>query len=425
MKFAMRRPFTIVAVAVGLSLCACGALAQLPQAGPIAPQAPVEPPASFEPPPSIDPHRPAQADLQVRQAAAPWSAPSSDSQFVDRYGAGRSGAAREAGPALAQPVPQAVEPAQFAPAALAATTSAAPTVATSPAGEPILRGCVVKFTDKILVSVQEAGLITALEVREGMMVEADALVGRVSDGQARMAKLVAEAEHKIARDKASNDIEVRYAESAAKVAEFEYRAALQANERAPASISQVKLQELALAYEKAQRQIEQAKHNLEIFKEECEAKRVEVEAADDGVRRRQITSPIAGEVVEVPVHIGEYVQPGDPIFQVVRLDTLAVEGFLSAENFAPGEVVNKPVVVDAVLAHGRRAQFAGKIVFAHPEIDARRQFRIKAEITNVAENGHYLLHPGQEVDMLIRHDASPAQPPTDPSLATPGLPERR
>ncbi|MGC3971505.1 MAG: hypothetical protein QM775_30430 [Pirellulales bacterium] len=147
----------------------------------------------------------------------------------------------------------------------------------------MLRGCIVKLIDKILVSVQEPGLVTALEVREGMMVEADAMIGRVGDSQARMAKLVAEAEYKIAQDKATNDIEVRYAESAAKVAEFEYRAGIQANERAPASISQVKMQELALAYEKAQRQIEQAQHNVEIYKEEAAAARVKVDAAEEDV----------------------------------------------------------------------------------------------------------------------------------------------
>lgn len=405
----------ILAAALGVSVAMAGIHlhAQYPATGPVAPQAPVEPPA-------VDPHRPATAvpygtPPSAQHApvggASPWSAASSDAQFVDRYGS------RATAPTTA-PAAAASNPYRDAPAA----HTPQPSVSTSPSGsEAVLRGCIVKLIDQILVSVQEPGLITALEVREGMMVEAETLVGRVGDSQARMAKLVAEAELKIAQDKATNDIEVRYAESAAKVAEFEYRAAIQANERASASISQVKMQELALAYEKAQRQIEQAQHNLEIYKEEAAAQRVKVDAAEDDVKRRQVFSPIAGEVVEVPVHIGEYVKPGDAIFQVIRLDQLAVEGFLSSADYAPSDVVGKPVIVEAVLAHGRRQQFVGKIVFAHPEIDARRQFRIKAEVTNVAENGHYLLRPGQEVDMVVRLNA-PAEAVGTENLATPPSP---
>lgn len=418
------RCLKLVAAVSFVWLCATPSIgwSQYATGGPIAPQAPVEPPAS------IDPHRPAMAApygtppaaANDAGAASPWSAPSNASQFVNRYGA-RNGATP------AEQPPAAV--AASVPATMPAATMAAAPAASSvgPQGEAVLRGCIVKLIDKILVSVQEPGLITALEVREGMMVEADALVGRVGDSQARMAKLVAEAEYKITQDKATNDIEVRFAESAAKVAEFEYRAAIQANERAPASISQVKMQELALAYEKAQRQIEQAQHNMQIYKEEAAAAKVKVDAAEEDVRRRQIASPIAGEVVEVPVHLGEFVKPGDPIFQVVRLDQLAVEGFLNASDYGAGDVVGKPVLVEAVLAHGRRQRFSGKVVFAHPEIDARRQFRIKAEVTNIAENGQYLLRPGQEVDMAVQIHASAAEPnaAATENLASPPSPYDR
>jgi multidrug efflux pump subunit AcrA (membrane-fusion protein) len=292
--------------------------------------------------------------------------------------------------------------------------------AASSGGNPVLRHCVVKLIDEVVVSVEEPGLIAALEIREGMTVEAGLKMGRVNDGQARMAKLVAEAEFKIAQEKATNDIEVRFAESAAKVAEYEYRASLEANRRAPNAISSVKLQELALSYEKAQRQIEQSQHNQSIFREEAEAKRVAVQAAEDDIRRRQIVAPINGEVVEVPVHLGEWIKPGDGVCKIIRLDQLAVEGFLRAADFEPGELVGRPVVVEATLAHGRRAQFAGKLTFVHPEIDARGQFRIKAEVANSLENGQFLLRPGHDVDMTIRVDAAPqpAGPLANPPATT-------
>jgi multidrug efflux pump subunit AcrA (membrane-fusion protein) len=323
---------------------------------------------------------------------------------------------RAAGPEFSAP---ATLPAtQGQPVAPVAHTGPSYDASASPGANPVLHHCVVKLIDEVVVSVEEPGLIAALEIREGMTVEAGLKMGRVNDGQARMAKLVSEAEHKIAQGKATNDIEVRYAESAAKVAEYEYRASLQANQRAPNSISGVKLQELALSYEKAQRQIEQAQHNQAIFREEAEAKRVAVEAAEDDIRRRQIVAPINGEVVEVPVHLGEWIKPGDAVCKIIRLDQLAVEGFLRAADYETGELVGRPVVVEATLAHGRRVQFAGKIAFVHPEIDARGQFRVKAEVVNTVENGQFLLRPGHDVDMTIRVDAGPA--PAGPLATPPG-----
>ena len=50
-------------------------------------------------------------------------------------------------------------------------------------------------------------------------------------------------------------------------------------------------------------------------------------------------------------------------------------------------------------------QFPGKITFVHPEIDGRGQFRIKAQVANFAENGQFLLRPGQEVEMTVRFSA--------------------
>jgi hypothetical protein len=98
------------------------------------------------------------------------------------------------------------------------------------------------------------------------------------------------------------------------------------------------------------------------------------------------------------------VKPGDVVFRIVRLDRLSVDGLLSAADYAPSEIVHRPVVVETTLARGRRAQFMGKVTFVHPEIDNRGKFRIKAEIMNVAEADQYLLFPGKEVDMTIRLD---------------------
>lgn len=421
-------PWIACCVAFAVSCIAAPLQAQSFRVKPIAPQAPVEPPQELPPNIESKPITPQAVGGPRYGGANRIDGTVAPTQFVDRYGSGGYATSPQSPTQAAPPAPPpsfAIQQAHAEPNQFSAS-STSPVSAPSVGGTqavPVLHHCVVKLIDQVTVSVQESGLITSLEVREGMTLAADSQVGRVSDSQARMAKLVAEAEYKIAQDKAGNDIEVRFAESAARVAEFEYRAGLEANKRAANSISQVKLQELALSYEKAQRQIEQAKHNLQIAKEEAEAKRVAVDAAEDGVRRRQIASPIGGEVVEVPVHLGEWVKPGDPIFRIIRLDQLAVEGFLRAADYNSGEIVGKPVTVELTLAHGRPMRFQGKVTFVHPEIDGRGQFRVKAEVTNIAENGQYLLRPGHDVDMAIRTDAAALTAPIAQPMPIPNAAE--
>ena len=100
-------------------------------------------------------------------------------------------------------------------------------------------------------------------------------------------------------------------------------------------------------------------------------------------------------VVERRKRNGEWVQPGDPVIHVMRLDRLRVEGFVPAADYAAGEIDGRNVTITVVLAHGRREQFQGKVVFVNPEVDANGEFRVWAEVFNrqekralAAEQGH-------------------------------------
>src|SRR5579863_4854238 len=80
----------------------------------------------------------------------------------------------------------------------------------------------VTLIEEFEVAAQEAGLINELNVQEGSKVKEDDLLAQISDSKVRAAKKVAQAEHDVALAEATNDISVRYAEAAAKVAEYDY-----------------------------------------------------------------------------------------------------------------------------------------------------------------------------------------------------------
>jgi multidrug efflux pump subunit AcrA (membrane-fusion protein) len=90
------------------------------------------------------------------------------------------------------------------------------------------------------------------------------------------------------------------------------------------------------------------------------------------------------------------------VLQVVRIDRLRVEGFLSAGEYAPESVAGRPVTVEVSLAGGRIARFTGQVVFVSPIVQAGNKYRVRAEVANRSESGHPILRPGMTATMNVQ-----------------------
>ena len=277
--------------------------------------------------------------------------------------------------------------------------------AENPLGPPVLSHCIVSLIDEADVPAQEAGVIVAMQVKDGQKVAKGDLLARIDDVQAQCEKRKAQAEQASAAEKATNDIDVRYAEKAAGVAYFEWQKSLDAFKKVPGSVVLVDLNRLELAYQRAMLQIEQAKLEQHLAKFTADEKGAEADAAEEAIRRRQIKAPLDGVVSQVTPHLGEWVKPGDSVAHVLRMDRLQVEGFLKAKQYTQTEIRDKPVTVTLEGANGgESAQFTGRIVFVSPQEEAGNEYRIKAEVENrlvPGSNVEWLLHPGTNVTMRI------------------------
>jgi multidrug efflux pump subunit AcrA (membrane-fusion protein) len=287
--------------------------------------------------------------------------------------------------------------------ALAATASAA-----GPA-DPVLPNCLISVKDEVQVPAQEAGVLVELPAQLGMRVERGDVLGKIDDSERQMQKRLALIEQKAAREKAENDIDVRYASAASKVAESEYQQAVEANGRVRGAFPEAEVRRLNLAWHRAFLQIEQAQVEQKMAKYQAQLRAAEVEAAEANIRRRRIVAPVAGEVVELMKHEGEWVAPGDPVLRVARFDTLRIEGFLNATEYDPLDVANRPVTVEVELARGRRVQFTGQISYIDPRVQAGGEYRVWAEVANRREGDQWLLRPGLSAVMTVHVDATPVR----------------
>jgi len=295
----------------------------------------------------------------------------------------------------------------------------------SASNEPILSNCLVSLVEEAKVPAREAGVLVALEIREGDTVSRGAVIAKIDDSQPQSDRRKAKAEHDQAVAKADSDVDIRYSIAAEQVASAELEKANEANRRSLNAITEVEIERLRLNQQKSALSIEQARLEQKLAGLTATAKEVEVQAAGAAIERRLITAPLDGVVVEVFPHRGEWMQPGDPLARVVRADTLRVEGYVDSARHDPEAVRDRPVTVEITLADKRVETFQGRIVFTSPIVESGGEYRVWAEVANklAPGAGTWLMRPGQTARMTIHSNRTPLDPLRRELTAPPETPQ--
>jgi macrolide-specific efflux system membrane fusion protein len=222
-------------------------------------------------------------------------------------------------------------------------------------------------------------------------------LARIEDTEARIAEEKARIDIVIARENSENDVNIRFAKKSVEVAKAELRRSTESIEKYPKSVSESEMDRLRLVVERSVLEVEQAEHEFKIAGFNLEIKENEHRAAEEKVKRHQITAPLSGVVVHVNRRRGEWVEPGEAVVRILRLDRLRAEGFLDVRYLGP-DVESRPVTLTVDLPGEPGAEFPGRIVFVSPEIDpVNSQVSIWVEIDNEALR----LRPGMRAKMTI------------------------
>jgi RND family efflux transporter MFP subunit len=279
--------------------------------------------------------------------------------------------------------------------------------AVPPAGRLHVASVVVTLIDQVDLSAREAGALEQIAVHEGQTVENGALLARLDDTDAVLSLNKAKLEREIAVKQAEDDVKLRFAKKALDVATAEEQRAIESAEKFRKSVSQTELDELRLTKQKAALEVEAAAEDQDIARLTAKLKENAVETANNNVAHRRIVAPLGGMVVQIKRQRGEWVQPGDVVVRVLRLDRLRVEAFINAHEIG-GDLVGRPVTLTVDLPGAARSQFHGKIVFVNPESNpVNGQSRVWAEIENLQQ----ILRPGLSGSMTIEEAPSAAPDP--------------
>lgn len=258
----------------------------------------------------------------------------------------------------------------------------------------------VTIIEEVEIPAKVEGVLSSIEVREGQMVESQAVLARIEDAEARLTHDRAAIEYEIARKQAKNDTKVRIGRKASDVARSELRRALDSNAIKKNAVSEVEIDRLRLAADKSELEIDQALHEQETAELTSRLKETEMKLAQQAIDRRAIVSPIAGMVVQVNSQRGEWVQAGKTVIRVLRLDRLRVEGFVQSKQLT-GNLVGRKVTLTVDLPEKAGSEFTGTVVFVSPEIDPVNQtVRVWAEV----DNSKLLLRPGLRGKVTIHSE---------------------
>lgn len=85
-----------------------------------------------------------------------------------------------------------------------------------------------------------------------------------------------------------------------------------------------------------------------------------IAAVQDRIRRAGVVSPVGGTVLATYVRTGEFIQPGQPLFRLARLDTLTLRAYVSGSQLAAFRI-GQSVQVHVDGADGTLRNYTGTV----------------------------------------------------------------
>jgi len=284
------------------------------------------------------------------------------------------------------------------------TAQNVPSSALTGAGTEV-QDCVVRFAQEVQVPALETGRVAELFVAINDTVDVGAVIARLDDRSMLIRRRASMLRLNAAETIAADDVELRYAELALAEAEAELdmSRSIQNDVRGAVPLTQVR--RLKLAVERGQLEVAQAKKRIRQAELDVQLREADLAMLDDQLKNLHIESPIGGVVLEVTRSPGEWVEKGEAIATIARIDRLHVHALVDSERISPAICRGLPVSVgwtDSV--SGQQRSLRGKVLSVDPQMLPGGRFRLHAEIINRAQPNdptQWLLQPGAEVKMKV------------------------
>lgn len=261
--------------------------------------------------------------------------------------------------------------------------------------------------EDILLPAREAGEIKSMNFKEGEFVPAGQTIARINDENYQMELEQADMRLQIAMDAASDSTATLAAKKKYQVATIEAKKTSRLAENGSKSASE----KMMATYSKeiAYLELQKAEQDRRMALAEAKLAQAQKKQVQNIIARHTLKSDFDAYVVEIKKHKQEYVQQGEEVMRLARMDRVWVQSVVNTKELNAHELMNKQVTVTIDLARGETAEFQGTVKFVGLERQGPELLMVKAEVTNRPINSHWILHPEAEVSMKIHlNDNNPS-----------------
>jgi HlyD family secretion protein len=268
-----------------------------------------------------------------------------------------------------------------------------------------VQDCAVRFAAEVQIPALTTGRVAEVTVAPNDTVELGDPIARLDDRSLLIRRRAAQLRYDNAKAESIDHVEIDYARVAKAEAEAELDVNRSIQNDARGAVPMTRMRQLRLAVERGQLEVAQAKKRLKQAEVEAGLREADLAVIDDQLRNLHVESPIGGVVLAVDREQGEWIEKGQPITTVGRIDRLHVNALLSSDKIAPSQCRGLSVSVHWIdPADGKEKSLRGTVLSVDPQMLPGGRFRLHAEIVNRNVNNEpdqWQLHPGAEVRMKV------------------------
>lgn len=265
--------------------------------------------------------------------------------------------------------------------------------------------CAIRFAAEVKVPALTTGRVAEVTIAPNDTVKLGDPIARLDDRSLLIRRRAAQLRYDNAKWDSQDDVEIEYAKIAKAEAEAELDVSRSIQRDARGAVPLTRMRQLRLAVERGELEIARAKKRLRRAEVDAGLREADLAVIDDQLRSLHIESPIGGLVLQVERAKGEWIETGEPIATIGRIDRLHVHALLSSKKIPPSQCQNLSVSVHWTdPSDGQEKFLRGTVLSVDPQMLPGGRFRLHAEIINRLvdnETDQWQLHPGTEVHMKI------------------------
>lgn len=269
----------------------------------------------------------------------------------------------------------------------------------------IAEECVLRFAAEVDVPARMAGVLETVAVKVNDAVEADQVLAKLNQDQLLIQKRVASLQKKAADEKLADDLELQYAQTALAEATAELDANRSVFDEANGSVPLAQLRRLRLAVKRAQLEVDRERKQRRLAQIEIDLRAADLQMLEQRTRLHEVRSPLPGVVLQKYRSPGEWVDTGEPVARIARLDRLHAHCLMSIEKLPPHLCRDQAVTVQWEIA-GKSQSLRGRVISVDTEWLSGRRYRFHAEIENKQLEGQWRLLPGTPVRLTVHPNAA-------------------